>query len=140
MPHVSRNKLSKEMEEELVKNLTLVLAKIDQDEGMVLFLEALLSDTERLMLAKRLAIIILIEEDMPDLQIANMLHVTRITVSKMRYFYEARGKGFAIGLKKLDEQQKLKNFKKVLLALARYSARAAGGYVKPTILDPKDLK
>ena len=87
------------------------------------------------MLAKRLAIVILLKEGLSDSQIADILHVTRITVAKMQLFYEARGKGFDIGIKKLDEQKRMESLKKLLLSLARYSVRAAGGYVKPGILD-----
>jgi len=87
------------------------------------------------MLAKRLAIIVLIKEGLPESHIADILHVTRITVAKMQLFYEARGKGFDIAIKKLEDQKKLESFKKLLMSLARYSIRAARGSVKPGILD-----
>lgn len=136
MPQVSRHKLSKKTEEELVKNLNLVLAAISKHEEMLIFLTALLTNTERLMLAKRLAIIVLIADGVSDSQIANMLHVTRMTVSKMRYFLESRGQeGYKIALSKIASDKRFQEFKKFLLALARYSIRAAGGYVKPGILD-----
>ena len=135
MPQVSRNKLSKKTEAELTKNLNLVLSKIEGSDDMVVFLQALLTNTEKLMLAKRLAIIVLLEKKLPDTQIAEILHVTRITVAKMRYYYEARGKGFKIALKKLEEQKQLDKFQNLLFSLARYSVRAAGGYVKPKMLD-----
>lgn len=136
MPQVSRHRLSKQIEEKLVKNLNLVLSAISKHEEMFTFLNALLTNTERLMLAKRLAIIVLITDGISDSQIANMLHVTRMTVAKMRYFLEARGQeGYRIALSKIARDKRFQEFKKFLLALARYSIRAAGGYVKPTILD-----
>ncbi len=135
MPHVSRNKLSQATEGELIKALNLVFTKIDKTSEAFAFSNALLSDTEKLMLAKRLAIVVLLEKNLSDAHIAESLHVTRITVAKMRYFYEARGEGFKIALKKLEEQKQLKSFQDLLLSLAKYSIRAAGGYVKPTILD-----
>jgi len=135
MPHVSKHKLSKTTEEELIKNMQYALAHITQSEEMITFLDALLTPTEKLMLAKRIAVILLIKEGLSDLQISNILHVTRITVAKMQLFYEARGKGFDIALQKLKEQKRMESFKKLLFSLARYSVRAARGSVKPEILD-----
>ena len=135
MPHLSRNKLSKKTEKELIENLNFVLTSIKNSDSMLLFLGALFTDTEKLMLAKRLAIIILLEDELPDSQIADILHVTRITVAKMRYYYEARGQGFKVALDVLKKQQQFDNFKRMLISLARYSVRAAGGRVKPQIFD-----
>lgn len=131
MPHVSRNKLSQRQEEELLQNFNVVFSFIQNLDEMTLYLNALLSDTEKLMLAKRLAMVILIEEGLSDSEIAQALHLTRITVAKMRYFYEARGQGFKVALKKLEEKQQLDSFKQFLISLAQYSIRASGGYVKP---------
>jgi Trp operon repressor len=135
MPQVSRNKLPKKTEETLVKNLNIVFSQIIETDAMLLFLNSLLTETEKLMLAKRLAMVFLLSENVPDTYIASTLHVTRMTVAKMRYYNEAHGEGFIIALKKLEEQKRLRQFKKVLLSLVRYSVRAAGGYVKPTIFD-----
>jgi uncharacterized protein YerC len=135
MPHVSRNKLDKKVELELIESINQVLSHISKPDEMTIFINSLLTQTEKLMIAKRLAIIVLLKEGLSDSQIANILHVTRITVAKMELFYEARGSGFDIALKKLEQQKKLESFRKFLISLAKYSARAAGGYVKPTILD-----
>lgn len=135
MPHVSRHKLSPKIEAELYEKLTSVLTAINKQSDTELFLSALLTNTEKVMLAKRLAIIVLVEEGLTDSEIAQTLHITRITIAKMRYFYEARGEGYKIAIRELEKQKKLQDFKKLLLSIARYSVRAAGGRVKPTILD-----
>lgn len=129
MPHLSRNKLARKTEESLVNNLNLVLTNIAKSEDMLSFVTTLLTPTEKLMVAKRLAIIILVEEDLPDSIIADSLNVTRITVAKMRYFYEAHGEGFRIAIKALEKQKQLDAFKKLLLSLAKYSIRATGGRI-----------
>lgn len=135
MAQVSRNRLSKKAEKQLIDNLNLVLSTISKQEEMLMFLSAFLTDTEKLMLAKRLAIIVLLSEKLSDSEIARTLHVTRITVSKIRYFMEARGEGLGIALMKIAREKELQTFKRFLLSLARYSIRAAGGHVKPTIFD-----
>ncbi len=135
MPQVSRYKLTKKTEKQLIDNLNLVFSSISRQEEMFQFLEVFLTDTEKLMLAKRLAMVILLSENLSDTEISSTLHVTRMTVAKMRYFMEARGSGFAIALSKIASEKQLQAFKKFLISLTRYTIRAAGGYVKPTILD-----
>lgn len=127
MPHVSRYKLPKKAEEKLIETLQLVFTKILRREEMDTFFNALLTKTEKLMLAKRLAIVVLLEEGLPESQIADSLHVTRMTVSRMQYYLESRGQGYKVALRKLAQEKQLEEFKKVLLSLLRYSLRAAGG-------------
>jgi uncharacterized protein YerC len=129
MTHVSRYKLPKRTEEKLIRNLNLVLSKISKHEEMTSFLGAFLTETEKLMLAKRLAIAVLIEEGLPESRIAESLHVTRITVAKMRYFLESRGQGYKIALQKISREKDLQMFKSLLLEIASYSVRAAGGRI-----------
>lgn len=133
MPHVSKIKLDKELETNLINSLYVVLGKTNKKETID-FLSALLTPTEKLMLAKRLAIVVLLNEEVPEYKIAQGLHVTRITVSRMNLFWEARGAGFDIAFKKLMEEKNWGQFKKSLLKIAGYSIRAASGYVKPTII------
>lgn len=141
MPHVSRIKLPLSTEKELIESLNLVFSSISERGKMIKFLSSLLTDTEKLMLAKRLAVIVLIKEGIPDSDIAESLHVTRVTVSRLRYYYEARAReGYDIALTKIENDKVLQGVKRFLLALADYSIKAAGGYVRPTILDPKILK
>lgn len=135
MPQVSRYKLKRETEKQLIDNLNLVLSSISRQEEMLPFLEAFLTKTELLMLAKRLAVVILLSENLSDAEISRTLHITRITIAKMRYFMEARGKGFDIAFSKIEKEKTLQEHKKFLISLARYAVRAAGGYVKPKILD-----
>lgn len=135
MPHVSRRKLKKETEKELIDSLQVVLTKISTKDSMDVFLTALLSSTEKLMLAKRLAIVVFLKENLSDSQIADLLYVTRETVNRIEMQVSIQGQGYAIALKKLEEEKGWKQFRKMLLSLARYSARAARGTVKPTILD-----
>src|SRR3989344_584455 len=107
MPHVSRYKLTPSTEQELIKTLELVLTKISKEEDLSDFLLALLTPTERIMLAKRLAIIILLKEGLTESSIASALHVTRITVSRLQFFQEARGKGYDIALEILKKEKLL---------------------------------
>lgn len=114
MPFVSKYKLSSKAEKELIESLNMVFSNISKREEMVKFLNSLLTDTEKLMLAKRLAIIVLIKEGFSDSAISDALHVTRITVTKMRYFYESRAKeGYDVALTKIENDKFLQGVKRV---------------------------
>ncbi len=127
MPQISRIPMDRKTETKVLENLELVLAKLGQREEMKDFLFSLLTTTEKLMLAKRLAIIILLREGVPQSTISNSLKVTRATVSRMQLVSEARGAGFSIAFKKYLTEQNIKEVKEALLKLASYSIRAAGG-------------
>lgn len=133
MPHVSRRKLDKNSEVKLLEALESVLGRLSKIESRE-FLFSLLSPTERLMLAKRLGIIVLLSEKVPHSSIASALNVTRETVSRVELNRELRGEGYDLALEKLTQEKMNKEFRNFLLKLAGYSIRAAGGYVKPEIL------
>lgn len=132
MPHVSRNPLSPRVEKEIVENLNVIFSSINNGDDMLSFLNSLLTPTEKVMLGKRMAVVILMEEGMKDSEISRMLNLTEITAAKMRLFYEARGSGFKIALKKLEEQKRLKAFKNTLLEMVEFIGKAGTGHVKKT--------
>lgn len=134
MPHVSRIKLDKKTEKELEDSLELSLAKFTKKEEMHEFISSLLSSTEKQMLAKRLAIVILLREGVQQKSIANTLNVTEATVSRMALYLEVKGKGYDMALQKLKNEKYMQELKKLLLKIAGYSIRPAGGYVKPEII------
>ena len=129
MPHVSRIKLEQKVEKDLIKTLEFVLTKLTKEEEMNGFLLSLMTPTERLMIAKRLAMTVLLKEKMPDSHISATLNVTRGTVSRMQLFLEARGQGYDYALRKLQNEKIMQEFKGVLIKLAAYTVRAAGGRI-----------
>lgn len=130
MPHLSKYKLSKKAEEELIKNLELALAKLTKEEEMKGFLLSFLTQTERLMLAKRLAIAVLLKENLPVSHIATTLHVTRETVSRIQLILEARGEGYESALLKLKNEKIFQEFKTTLMILVKYAISASSGKLK----------
>ncbi len=86
------------------------------------------------MLAKRLAVVVLLKEGLTQSEISRALNLTRVTVNKMELLLETRKEGYNIALRILAEEKLLAEFKDILVKLTKYSIRAAGGYVKPTIV------
>lgn len=129
MPQVSKIKLDRKTEERLTETLELIVSRIDNKENMHSFLLSFLSQTEKLMLAKRLAGVIMIKEGFSDTQISNSLHLTRVTVSRLRFFLEARGEGYEVAFRILSKEKVLKEVKDLLSQLVRYSVKASGGRI-----------
>lgn len=130
MPHLSKNILSPQKEMELLKTFDIILARITKADEMKTFLLTLLTPTERLMLAKRLMIAVLLKENLNETNIAEILHVTRGTVYKSKLFLEARGEGYEVAFKVLNDVKLKEELKSVLLSFAKYSIRASSGRIK----------
>lgn len=129
MPHVSKRVMDKKLQKILLGNLDLTFGKLSKDETK-LFLYSLLSPIEKIMLAKRLGIIMLLKQGYSPTQISSRLCVTLETVSRTNVSYEKRPTGYDIALKKLMNDAIIKELKSLLGQVADYSIRAASGYVK----------
>lgn len=134
MSHISKNKLNKKTEDTIKNTFNTVLSNIKNEQDANNFINSLLSPTESLMLAKRLAIVLMLSEDIPASRIASALHVTRETVARLELLYQLKPEGYKIALSKINNQKRIKELKSLLIKLANYTGRAAGGYVKPEVL------
>lgn len=104
-----------------------VLTTTQRKEQMEEFLDAFLTKTEKVMLAKRLAVVFLLSEGVGETQIADTLAVTQPTVSRIKLWYETKGSGYKIAIDKFRKEQLLKELKIITLKLASKAIRAAGG-------------
>ena len=102
MPHVSKNKLSKKQRYSLDKNFSEWLDAMTKSNTSIA-VKSLLTDTERIMLAKRLSIIFLIEDGLSNYKVSKMCSVTIQTVQRLR---ADRQKGRFIDLVKLWDKKK----------------------------------
>jgi len=118
MTHVSRRKLSPKILKQIINSFLLVLVKTRKKEEMAKFLDALLSKTEKIMLAKRIAIVYLLSEKVEQKAIAETLGVTEFTVSRLKLWYETKGEGYKVAIKELRKQKYLENIKILALKLA----------------------
>jgi len=130
MPHVSRNKLDKTTEAKLIHTLQVILSGISKEVEMDQFLVSLLSDTEQLMLAKRVAIILLLQQGNEADSVAKAIHVTRETVERLKIHFELNGNGYAVAFRVLESKKLGEDVKQMLTDLLTYAARAAGGRAK----------
>src|SRR3989304_5015887 len=84
MPRVSPRPLKKEIEKEIPANLDWTISQLKSEPVAKDFLEDFLTDEERLMLAKRLAVIYLLKEGFSYGKISEALKITPVTSGKIR--------------------------------------------------------
>ncbi|TSC88645.1 MAG: Uncharacterized protein G01um10145_812 [Microgenomates group bacterium Gr01-1014_5] len=126
MPHLSKRKLNPQVEIELIDSLEYILSHSKPDE-LKKILSSLLSKTERLMMAKRLGVVLMIQEQVSATEIDNILKVTRSTIEKIEMKLETKLDGFLIALKKLGQRKTEIKLKTLLLGLTKYAVESALG-------------
>lgn len=89
MPHISRQFLKGDSERKLVQAMLHTLATKGTGVRRARIARELLTGVERLMLAKRLAVVVLLARDVPVDAIAGKLMVSPSTVSRLRKEIEA---------------------------------------------------
>lgn len=84
MSKISKNKLDSVVYARIDDNFVAVLAHMTERRDMEHFLDSLLTRTERLMFAKRLAIAVLLERGRSYAQISKALKVSSVTIGFVR--------------------------------------------------------
>lgn len=80
MPKISKNKLDKNAYEFLSNNLIDALADLNKKKDVASLIDSLFTQTERLMLAKRLAIAVFLERGLSYKKISSLLKVSSVTI------------------------------------------------------------
>ena len=83
MPHVSKKKLKSHLLKKLFEKLLAVFEQAQSKKSLPSVLNELFSRTEKIMLAKRLVIILMLESGTPQHKIVDILKVSPTTVAKM---------------------------------------------------------
>lgn len=130
MPQVSRKRLPPKILKSLFDSLSFVFKDLANKEEMDEFLDSLLTKTEKLMLAKRMAVAYLLQKGIEEKQISNTIAVTPATVSRMKLWAQTHPQGFKMLFTKLEKEKRLKITKQLLLQLLSYTIRSAGGRIK----------
>ena len=124
MSQVSKRILKADVTERLFQNFWEMFANIKQTRQIQLFLEDFLSPTEKIMLAKRMAIAILFSKGYDHRTISSMLKVSTTTVNNIARFLNAKTPGYQLLIKKYSQKQSIKEF---IQELERYFYRLQPG-------------
>ena len=110
MTHVSKNPVDKNTYFQILEGFIWLLSDLKSESDMKLFLNDFLTKTERIMLAKRLALALMITKGYETKIITQILHVSTGTVYRMREWVDRGGSGLTLALKRLIIQEKLASF------------------------------
>ena len=105
MPQVSRRPLNKFLEQRMHEVFWGSLAKLNSKVAVSGFLSDLLTPTERVMLAKRLAMAILIERGWCQDEISHALKVSTATIVRLKSTLRYGGQGYRAVIDQLGKDE-----------------------------------
>jgi len=108
MPHISARKLKKEVFQEINKRLIDSFADIKDKRLLKSFVDELLTSTEKIMLAKRLAVIFMLSEKFSFYRIQKSLKIS--TQTAMRMYGSFKSGKFNNITKVLNKEKDKRNF------------------------------
>lgn len=102
MPQVSKNPIPRETDRKIRKAFTKALVDIGSEREMERYIFDLLTPTERIMLAKRLAIAAMLIEEVPYREISEHLKVSTATVGRVNLWLQTSGDGYRLAIEKIS--------------------------------------
>ena len=124
MPHISSKKLDQNLSEKLFKELLIIIGKAQDKNFLFLVMNELFTETEKIMLAKRLAIVLMLSSKTPQHRVVEILKVSPTTVAKTSL-------GIEIG--KYQAILKISIKEKVDLEKVVWGILTAGGVMLPRL-------
>lgn len=110
MPQVSRKFLPKDIEERMFRLFFDAFARISRPSDVAIFLQDLLGPVERIMLAKRLAIALLLRRGYDYGSIKQILRVSNETISRVNIALVHSGKGYKLVVDRILADKALNEF------------------------------
>lgn len=129
MPHLSKRILEPGIKNDILTSLTDVIKDLDRSADAEKFLSSILSDTERLMIAKRLAAAFLLRHNVESEKIQNVLKLTPATVFRLRLLIQTHQEGFDILFDKMEKERRFEAAKTLLYRFLAYTIRSASGKI-----------
>jgi uncharacterized protein YerC len=132
MPHVSKQKLPKKVEDQIITDLFDIFLTLPHSTRGGSFLSEFLTPTERTMFAKRLASMIMLEDNISTYRIAEILKMSNSTVLRIQNTLK---KGQRSEIKKALTKKKVrKHFWKAILhhyqeVMDTYSGKKRWGWL-----------
>ncbi len=93
------------------------------------FLSSILSETETIMIAKRVVAAFLLRHNIESEKIQNILKLTPATVARLKLWIQTHQDGFDIIFDKLERQRRSEIAKQILFKILDYAIRAGSGRV-----------
>lgn len=110
MTQVSKRHLQREVEERILDLFWNSLAMLSTKKEVAMFLDDLLSPTEKLMLAKRLSIAFMLAKGYDYPSINNRLKVSDPTIWNVKTSLTYKGKGYKMAIQKIMSKENWEKF------------------------------
>ncbi len=122
------------VKKDILDSLTNVIKDLNEVDDVEKFLQSVLSDTERMMIAKRITAAFLLRHNIESNKIEKILKLTPATVFRLRLWVQTHQEGFDIIFDKLERERRNKTAKEVLYKLLDYAIKAGSGRVPKSFL------
>lgn len=93
MSQVSKRKIEGKIEQRIFEIFVESFAKLKNKDDVEGFLSELLTPTEKVMLAKRLSVAVLLEKGYDYRQIAEILKISSSTIGRVAFYLKSKGEG-----------------------------------------------
>jgi len=127
MSQVSKRRLEPQIKKDLLDSLSYTIKELKTKADVDMFLSSALTDTERLMVAKRVVAAYLLRNEVEEKKIGNSLKLTPATITRLKMWIDLRREGFDLVFNKLEKRSMENVAKQILLKLLNYSINAALG-------------
>jgi len=98
------------VEEKVLNIFSEILGELTKNDEIESFLSDFLSPTERMMLAKRLTVALLLSKDYNYEEICNLLKVSADTVARVSLWLHRKSPGFSLVIQKVFAKEKRREF------------------------------
>lgn len=102
---ISKKKINPKIQKEINDMFAQVIADIGNKEDALIFINDFLTDTEKVALAKRLAIIFYLDKGMSYQQIRKEIGVSSATIASVQSCIEQKSPGFLLSLQYLKAEE-----------------------------------
>ncbi len=127
MSQVSKRILKQEVKKDLLDCLSYILKELKTKKEVDTFLDSALTDTERIMIAKRVVTAFLLNNNVEEKKIADTLKLTPSTISRFKMWIRLRQQGFDLVFNKLAKKSMENSAKQIFYKILNYSINAAFG-------------
>jgi uncharacterized protein YerC len=105
MAQVSRHHMPKSVQKNIIESFWWLIGHLSAKDEVDTFLNEFLTETEKIMLSKRLAIALMIQNGYTFEQIRDTLKVSTSTVLRISHWIQKSGAGYQVALKKLAQKE-----------------------------------
>lgn len=132
MAQISSKPLKEEINEQVLELLLKVVTQVYSRNEAVEILDDLLSPTEKVVLAKRLAIVLLLEKGYGYEAIEKILHVSAATIASVNIKLKFEGNGYRYFVRRVLRNQKIRKIweklEDLVLDMGSVGGRGSSGW------------